>query len=150
MFILLLGAPGSGKGTQGAMLAQRLGIPTIATGDIIRAAMKAGTPLGVQAKTFYDAGKLVPDTLILELIKSELAKPEAHGGASGAGGKDPHVPRPAARARPAARRPGRRAGQAPARPRAAGRPGRRYPRGDPHPAGHLPQGHRAAGGLLRA
>lgn len=81
MFILLLGAPGSGKGTQGAILAQRLGIPKIATGDIIRAAMKAGTPLGVQAKTYYDAGKLVPDTLILELIKSELAKPEAHDGA---------------------------------------------------------------------
>jgi adenylate kinase len=81
MFILLLGAPGSGKGTQGQILARRLGIPKIATGDILRAAMKADTPLGRDAKKFYDAGKLVPDSLILELIKSELAKPEAAQGA---------------------------------------------------------------------
>jgi adenylate kinase len=81
MFILLLGAPGSGKGTQGQILAQRLAIPKIATGDIIRGAMKAGTPLGQDAKGFYDAGKLVPDSLILELIKNELAKPEAQQGA---------------------------------------------------------------------
>lgn len=81
MFILMLGPPGSGKGTQGQILSSRLGIPKIATGDILRAAMKAGTPLGLQAKGFYDAGKLVPDTLILELIKSELAKPEAQQGA---------------------------------------------------------------------
>jgi adenylate kinase len=81
MFILMLGAPGSGKGTQGQILAQRLGIPKVATGDILRAAMKADTPLGKEAKRFYDAGKLVPDSVILELIKSELAKPEAQHGA---------------------------------------------------------------------
>jgi adenylate kinase len=81
VFILLLGAPGSGKGTQGQRLAQRLAIPKIATGDILRAAMKAGTPLGREAKRFYDAGKLVPDTVILDLIRSELAKPEAERGA---------------------------------------------------------------------
>jgi adenylate kinase len=81
VYILLLGAPGSGKGTQGQILAQRLGVPKIATGDILRAAMKAGTPLGKEAKRFYDAGKLVPDSLILELIKAELAKPEAQQGA---------------------------------------------------------------------
>jgi adenylate kinase len=77
----MLGPPGSGKGTQGQILSRRLGIPKIATGDILRAAMKSGTPLGKDAKGFYDAGKLVPDTLILELIKSELAKPEAQQGA---------------------------------------------------------------------
>ena len=81
MYILLLGAPGSGKGTQGLILSRRLGIPKIATGDILRAAMKAGTRLGNEAKRFYDAGKLVPDTVILELIKTELAKPEAQQGA---------------------------------------------------------------------
>lgn len=81
MYILLLGAPGSGKGTQGLILSRRLGVPKIATGDILRAAMKADTPLGKEAKRFYDAGKLVPDTVILELIKSELAKPEAQQGA---------------------------------------------------------------------
>ena len=62
MFILLLGAPGSGKGTQGKVLAERLGLPKITTGDLIRSAMKAGTPLGLEAKKFYDAGKLVPDS----------------------------------------------------------------------------------------
>jgi adenylate kinase len=81
VFILFLGAPGSGKGTQGLIVAQRLGVPKITTGDILRAAMKAGTPLGQEAKRFYDAGKLVPDTVILELIKTELAKPEAQQGA---------------------------------------------------------------------
>jgi len=81
VFILFLGAPGSGKGTQGLIVSQRLGIPKIATGDILRSAMKAETPLGKEAKRFYDAGKLVPDTVILELIKSELAKPEAQQGA---------------------------------------------------------------------
>jgi len=81
VFILLLGAPGSGKGTQGKILAERLTIPKIATGDLIRAAMQTGTPLGTQARQFYDAGKLVPDSVIFGLIKEELAKPEAKDGA---------------------------------------------------------------------
>ena len=81
MFILLLGAPGSGKGTQGKILAERLGLPKITTGDILRAAVKAGTPLGLEAKKFMDGGKLVPDSVILSLIKEELAKPEATQGA---------------------------------------------------------------------
>jgi len=81
VFILLLGAPGSGKGTQGKILAQRLGLPKITTGDILRAAVAAGTPLGREAKKFMDEGKLVPDAVILGLIKEELAKPEAHQGA---------------------------------------------------------------------
>ena len=81
MFILILGAPGSGKGTQGKILADRLGIPKITTGDILRAAMKNGTPLGIEAKKYYDAGKLVPDSVVLGMIKDELARPEAKDGA---------------------------------------------------------------------
>jgi adenylate kinase len=81
VFILLLGAPGSGKGTQGKLLAERLGLPKITTGDLLRAAVKAGTPLGREAKKFMDSGKLVPDSVILNLIKEELAKPEAWTGA---------------------------------------------------------------------
>jgi len=81
MFILILGAPGSGKGTQGKILADRLGLPKITTGDILRAAMKDGTPLGKQAKEYYDKGQLVPDSVILDLIKGELSKPEAKDGA---------------------------------------------------------------------
>ena len=81
MYILILGAPGSGKGTQGKILAERLGVPKITTGDIIRTAMRDGTPLGVEAKTYYDEGKLVPDSVILGMIKDELARPEAKDGA---------------------------------------------------------------------
>lgn len=81
MFILLLGAPGAGKGTQGAILAQRLGLPKITTGDLLRAAVKAGTALGRDAKKYMDKGQLVPDAVILGMIKDELAKPEAAQGA---------------------------------------------------------------------
>ena len=81
MFILLLGAPGSGKGTQGKILAERLGLPKITTGDILRAAVKGQTPLGLEAKKFMDAGSLVPDAVVLGMIKEELAKPEAREGA---------------------------------------------------------------------
>ena len=81
MIVLLLGAPGSGKGTQGKILAERLSLPKITTGDILRAAVQAHTPLGAQAKKFMDDGKLVPDTVILGLIKEELAKPDAKEGA---------------------------------------------------------------------
>jgi adenylate kinase len=81
VFILILGAPGSGKGTQGALLAQRLGLPKITTGEILRAAVKQGTPLGREAKKYMDAGRLVPDALILDLIKLELSRPEAQEGA---------------------------------------------------------------------
>jgi len=80
MFILILGAPGSGKGTQGKLLAERLGIPKIATGDILRAAVQKGTPLGRTAKSFMDAGNLVPDHIILDLIQAELATPAAADG----------------------------------------------------------------------
>jgi adenylate kinase len=81
VFILILGAPGSGKGTQGKILAERLGLPKITTGDLIRTAMKQGTPLGIEAKKYYDEGKLVPDSVVLGMIKDELDRPEAKTGA---------------------------------------------------------------------
>lgn len=81
MFILLLGAPGSGKGTQGKILAERLSLPKITTGDLLRAAVRDGTPFGREAKKFMDDGKLVPDSVVLSMIKEELAKPEAQQGA---------------------------------------------------------------------
>ncbi len=81
MFILILGAPGSGKGTQGQILAERLGLPKITTGDLLRKAMQDGTPLGVEARKYYDEGKLVPDSIILNMIKDELVRPEAKDGA---------------------------------------------------------------------
>jgi len=81
VFVLILGAPGSGKGTQGKILAERLALPKITTGDLLRAAMKEGTPLGLEAKKFYDDGTLVPDSIILGMIKEQLDRPEAKNGA---------------------------------------------------------------------
>jgi adenylate kinase len=81
VFVLILGAPGAGKGTQGKFLSERLGLVKITTGDILRAAVKNGTPLGKEAKKFMDKGALVPDTLILDLIKGELDQPAAKNGA---------------------------------------------------------------------
>jgi adenylate kinase len=78
--VMILGAPGSGKGTQGKLLAQQLAIPQVSTGDLIRAAMKQGTPLGVQAKGYYDRGALVPDELIFGLIQEILDSPPAARG----------------------------------------------------------------------
>ncbi|MDH3495985.1 MAG: adenylate kinase [Gemmatimonadota bacterium] len=80
MNLILLGAPGSGKGTQGALLSTRLNIPKIATGDLIRTAMKDGTPLGTRAKEYYDQGLLVPDEIILGLIEEVLQSPGAKRG----------------------------------------------------------------------
>ena len=73
MKIIMLGAPGAGKGTQAEILSRELGIPTISTGSILRAAMKEGTPVGVQAKSYIDAGKLVPDEVIIGIIMERLA-----------------------------------------------------------------------------
>jgi len=81
VFILILGAPGSGKGTQGKILAERLGLPKITTGDLLRKAMQDGTPLGLEARKYYDEGKLVPDSIILNMIKDELVRPDAKDGA---------------------------------------------------------------------
>jgi adenylate kinase len=76
MIIVLFGKPGAGKGTQAPMLAAKLGVPTLATGDVLRAAKRAGTPLGLEAKGFMDRGELVPDGVILGIIAEELRKPE--------------------------------------------------------------------------
>lgn len=76
MIVVLLGPPGAGKGTQGERVAAALGVPKIATGDVLRAAVKAGTRLGLEAKGFMDRGDLVPDAVILGIMKEALAKPE--------------------------------------------------------------------------
>jgi len=80
MRLILLGAPGAGKGTQATFICQKFGIPQISTGDMLRAAVKAGTPLGVQAKQVMDAGGLVSDDLIINLVKERIAQPDCAGG----------------------------------------------------------------------
>ncbi len=80
MFVMILGAPGSGKGTQGKLLAAHLGIPQVSTGDLLRAAVRDGTPLGLEAKRYMDQGLLVPDAVILGLIKEILGWESAKGG----------------------------------------------------------------------
>jgi adenylate kinase len=78
--VLLLGPQGSGKGTQAQRISSAYGIPHIATGDMLREAMAAGTPLGLRVKPIYDAGELVPDDLMIELIRERLSQPDAEGG----------------------------------------------------------------------
>jgi adenylate kinase len=80
MDILLLGPPGAGKGTQGALLTERLGIPKFATGDLLRDAVAHGTPLGLKAKAVMEAGHLVSDDIIMGVVREELAKPSAAEG----------------------------------------------------------------------
>ena len=80
MYLMVLGAPGSGKGTQGKLLAEHLGIPQISTGELLRAAVKQGTPLGLQAKGFMDQGLLVPDQIVLGLIREILESKEGEHG----------------------------------------------------------------------
>lgn len=80
MRLIFLGAPGSGKGTQAKLVSQKCGIPQISTGDILRQAKKDGTELGRQAKTFMDAGLLVPDDIIIGIIKQRLAEPDVKSG----------------------------------------------------------------------
>jgi adenylate kinase len=80
MRLILLGAPGAGKGTQAAFIVEKFGIPQISTGDMLRAAVKAGTPLGIEAKKCMDAGALVPDDVIIGLVKERIAENDcAHG-----------------------------------------------------------------------
>ena len=81
MDLILLGAPGAGKGTQGALLAETLGIPKIATGDMLREAIRQGTELGAEAKRYIDAGELVPDGVILGMVRERLSAGDADGGA---------------------------------------------------------------------
>ncbi|HEV7587102.1 MAG TPA: adenylate kinase [Longimicrobium sp.] len=81
MDLILLGAPGAGKGTQGALLAAELGVPKIATGDMLRDAVREGTALGREAKGYMDAGALVPDDVILGMVRERLSHDDAKRGA---------------------------------------------------------------------
>lgn len=80
MNVILLGAPGAGKGTQAEIISAKLGIPTISTGNILREAVKNGTEIGLKAKSFMDAGKLVPDEVIVGIVKERVAQPDCAGG----------------------------------------------------------------------
>jgi adenylate kinase len=80
MKLILLGAPGAGKGTQAEILSAKLGIPTISTGNILRAAIQNGTPVGLKAKAFMDAGKLVPDEVIIGIVAQRLEESDCAKG----------------------------------------------------------------------
>ena len=80
MRLILLGAPGAGKGTQAEILSRLMDIPTISTGNILRAAMKAGTEVGLKAKSYVESGKLVPDEVIIGIIQERLAEPDCAKG----------------------------------------------------------------------
>ncbi len=80
MKLILLGAPGAGKGTQAEILCDILKIPTISTGNILRAAMKNGTPVGLKAKAYVESGKLVPDDVIIGIVQERLAEPDCANG----------------------------------------------------------------------
>ena len=80
MRLILLGAPGAGKGTQAAYICQRFGIPQISTGDMLRSAVKAGTPLGLAAKKVMDSGSLVSDDIIIGLVRERIAQPDCGNG----------------------------------------------------------------------
>lgn len=80
MRLILLGGPGAGKGTQAAFLAEHFRIPAVSTGDMLRAAAVAGTALGLQAKHLMDSGQLVPDALIIDLVRERLAEPDCVNG----------------------------------------------------------------------
>ena len=80
MRMVFLGPPGCGKGTQAKLLARRLGVPAISTGDMLREAVRQGTPLGLRAKAIMEAGELVPDDVVIGLIRERIAAPDALGG----------------------------------------------------------------------
>jgi adenylate kinase len=80
MRLILLGGPGAGKGTQANLIKNRYQIPQISTGDMLRAALKEGTELGLKAKTYMDAGKLVPDDVIIGLVKERIKEPDCQKG----------------------------------------------------------------------
>ncbi len=80
MKLILLGAPGAGKGTQAEVISEHLNIPTISTGNIIREALKSGTELGQKAKQYIDAGRLVPDEVVIEIIRNRLAEDDCRSG----------------------------------------------------------------------
>jgi adenylate kinase len=80
MNVVLLGAPGAGKGTQAQRIIETYGVPHISTGDILRAAVAAGTPLGLEAKRYMDSGELVPDSVVIGLVKDRLSQQDAEKG----------------------------------------------------------------------
>ncbi|HET7853686.1 MAG TPA: adenylate kinase [Candidatus Methylomirabilis sp.] len=80
MRAILLGPPGAGKGTQAKMLTERYGVPQVSTGDILRAAVAAGTPLGKEAKTHMDRGALVPDEVVIGIVRDRLGEPDCRKG----------------------------------------------------------------------
>ena len=80
MRLVLVGPPGAGKGTQAAVLSEKLGVPHISTGDLFRANIGNATPLGQKAKSYLDAGELVPDEVTNEMVRERLAEPDAREG----------------------------------------------------------------------
>ena len=80
MNLILLGAPGAGKGTLASFLIEKMGVPSVSTGNILREAIRNGTELGKQAKAFMDAGKLVSDALVIDLLKERIAQPDCKNG----------------------------------------------------------------------
>lgn len=80
MKLILLGPPGAGKGTQAKMLVERFGVPQISTGDILRAAVKEGSPMGIKAKSFMDSGALVPDEVVVGIVEERLVKSDCQDG----------------------------------------------------------------------
>ena len=80
MRLILFGPPGSGKGTQAAALAEKYSVPHISTGDIFRAAVASGTPVGLRAKSYLDQGELVPDTVVVDMIEERLTEPDMANG----------------------------------------------------------------------
>lgn len=80
MNLIFLGAPGAGKGTQAEVVSKKLNIPTVSTGNIIREALKQGTEMGMKAKAYTDAGKLVPDEVVIGIIKERLSQPDCTNG----------------------------------------------------------------------
>ncbi|MCL2082813.1 MAG: adenylate kinase [Oscillospiraceae bacterium] len=80
MTILLLGAPGSGKGTQGVAISAKIGIPVVSTGDMLRAAMKEGTEAGLKAESYIESGGLVPDEVVIEIVGMRLGNPDCENG----------------------------------------------------------------------
>lgn len=80
MNIIFLGPPGSGKGTHAQRVSEAMGVPRLSTGDMLREHMRQGTPLGLEAKAFVDGGKLVPDELVIDMLKARLAEPDCANG----------------------------------------------------------------------